>query len=66
MLYMATLSVIRQEGIHQHFHRDLRQRGKTSKAALVAVMHKLLVTLNAMMRDQVSWPKQPASTAING
>ena len=30
-LYMAALSVIRQEGVHQHFYRGLRQRGKTGK-----------------------------------
>ena len=32
-LYMAALSVIRQEGIHQRFHQGLRQRGKTGKVA---------------------------------
>ena len=30
-LYMAAQSVIRQESIHQHFHRGLRQRGQTGK-----------------------------------
>ena len=49
-LYMAALSVIRQEGIHQHFHRGLRQRGKTGKVALVVVMRKLLLHLNAVAR----------------
>ena len=57
-LYMAALSVIRQEGIHQHFHRGLRQRGKTGKVALVAVMRKLLLHLNAVARRGTPWLPQ--------
>jgi transposase len=57
-LYMAALSVIRQEGIHQHFYRGLRQRGKTGKVALVAVMRKLLLHLNAVARRGTPWLPQ--------
>ena len=51
-LYMAALSVIRQECIHQRFYQGLRQRGKTGKVTLVAVMRKLLsyLNLNAVAR----------------
>lgn len=49
-LYMAARSVIRQAGIHQRFHRGLRPRGQTGKVALVAVMRKLLLHLNAVAR----------------
>ena len=49
-LYMAALSVIRQKGIHQHVHQGLRQRGKTGKVALVALMRKLLLYLNVLAR----------------
>ena len=59
-LYMAALSVIRQEGIHQHFHQGLRQRGKTGKVALVAVMRKLLLHLNAVARRGTPWLSQEA------
>ena len=65
-LYMAALSVIRQEGIHQHFYQGLRQRGKTGKVALVAVMRKLLLHLNAVARrgtpwlPQEEWQSEPA------
>ena len=59
-LYMAALSVIRQEGIHQHFYQGLRQRGKTGKVALVAVMRKLLLHLNAVARLGPPWmPQEP-------
>ena len=57
-LYMAALSVIRQEGIHQHFYQGLRQRGKTGKVALVAVMRKLLLHLNAVARRGTPWLPQ--------
>ena len=66
-LYMAALSVIRQEGIHQHFfHRGLRRRGKTGKVTLVAVMRKLLLHLNAVARrgtsglPQEAWSSEPS------
>ena len=65
-LYMAALSVIRQEGVHQRFHRGLRQRGKTGKVALVAVMRKLLLHLNTVARrgtlwlPQEKWPSEPS------
>ena len=65
VLYMATLTAVRWNPVIRIFHERLCQRGKAKKVALVAAMRKLLIILNAMMRDQVSWPKQPASTAIN-
>jgi transposase len=34
---------------------SLLQRGKASKLALVACMRKLLVILNAVLRDRVPW-----------
>ena len=57
-LYMAALAAIRQEGIHQHFYQDLRQRGKTGKVAQVAVMRKLLLHLNAVARRGTPWLPQ--------
>ena len=57
-LYMAALSVIRWEDIHQHFYQDLRQRGKTGKVALVAVMRKPLLHLNAVAHRGTPWLPQ--------
>lgn len=51
-LYMATLSAIRYEPALRAFYQQLRARGKPGKVAIVAAMRKLLVILNARMRDQ--------------
>lgn len=51
-LYMAALSAARQEPGLRDFYLSLRARGKAAKVAIVAVMRKLLVILNARMRDQ--------------
>jgi len=50
-LYMAALTAIRYEpGLHA-FYAGLKAKGKASKVALVAVMRKMLVILNARKRD---------------
>ncbi|MEP7096907.1 MAG: transposase [Dokdonella sp.] len=51
VLYMAALSVVRHDPVFRTFYARLRERGKTGKVALVAVMRKLIVVLNARMRD---------------
>lgn len=50
-LYMATLTAIRYEPRLRNFYQSLRARGKLAKVAIVATMRKLLVILNARMRD---------------
>lgn len=50
-LYMAALSAMRHEPRLKAFYQGLRARGKAAKVAIVAVMRKLLVILNARMRD---------------
>jgi transposase len=37
------------------FYRRLREAGKPTRLALVAVMRKLLTILNAMLRDHKPW-----------
>jgi transposase len=59
-LYMATLSAVRYNPVLREFYHRLLQKGKAKKVALVACMRKLLVILNAMMRDQRPW-SPPAS-----
>lgn len=59
VLFPSGHTGIRQEGIHQHFYRGLRRRGKTGKVALVAVMRKLLLHLNAVAhRGKPSLPQE--------
>lgn len=53
-LYMAAMSAMRFEPRLKAFYEGLRSRGKTGKVAIVAVMRKMLVILNARMRDQLA------------
>lgn len=55
MLYMASLSAVRHNPALRATYRALLERGKAKKLALVACMRKLLVILNAMLRDQAPW-----------
>lgn len=52
VLYMATLSAIRCHPTIRPFYQRLRAQGKPAKVAITAAMRKLLVQLNAMLRDQ--------------
>jgi transposase len=54
-LYMATLSAIRFNPVIRSFYERLLRRGKEKKVALTACMRKLLVILNAMVRDNRQW-----------
>ena len=54
-LYMAALPVVRRPGELRRFYQGLRQRGKAGKVALVAVMRKLLLHLNAIARRGTHW-----------
>lgn len=52
VMYMATLTAVRHEPRLRDFYLRLRARGKPAKVAIVAAMRKLLVIVNARMRDQ--------------
>jgi transposase len=57
-LYMATLVGVRfNPTLHAFYHR-LRQAGKRPKVALVAAMRKLIIILNALVRDDTLWQPQ--------
>lgn len=51
VLYMACLTAIRYDQVLRNFYQSLRARGKAAKVAIVATMRKMLVILNARMRD---------------
>ena len=57
-LYMATLVASRANPVIAAHYKKLRAAGKTGKQALTACMRKLLVILNAILRDRKPW--QPA------
>lgn len=54
-LYMAALVASRYNPVLRVFYQRLRAAGKPGKLALVAVMRKLLTTLNAMIKHETPW-----------
>jgi transposase len=57
-LYMGALVAARCNPLIRSFYQRLLSRGKPKKVALTACMRKLLVMLNAMIRDQRRWDPQ--------
>lgn len=56
VLYMAAVgAATRNNPVLKAFYDKLRAAGKKPKVALVAVMRKLIVMLNAMVRDDKVW-----------
>jgi len=55
VLHMSALTAIRRDSPFRPFCDQLTQRGRPKKVTLVPVMPKLLVTLNAIVRDRTSW-----------
>lgn len=54
-LYMSALSSVRRQGSLRQFYQRLRERGKPGKVALVALMRKILLQLNAVARRGTPW-----------
>lgn len=54
-LYMAALVGTRYNPVLKALYQRLLAEGKPKKVALVACMRKLLVILNAMLRDETDW-----------
>ena len=55
MLYMAALVAVRFNPVIRAFYERLLGKGKLKKVALTACMHKLLIILNAMMKNNQTW-----------
>lgn len=54
-LYMATLTARNHNPVIQAFAQRLGEQGKPFKVVMVACMHKLLVILNAMVKNNTHW-----------
>jgi transposase len=54
-LYMAARAAARSKSPLGDFYRRLIAAGKTKKVATVALMRKMIVSLNAMLRDNAAW-----------
>lgn len=55
ILYMATLAGLRHNPVLKHKRDQLIAQGKPPKVAIIACLRKLIVILNAMVRDGLSW-----------
>lgn len=60
-LYMAALVASRSNPTLRAVYQRLRANAKSPKLALVALMRKMLVTLNAMLRSATPWRQLPAA-----
>jgi transposase len=60
-LYMASISASRFNPALKTFYDRLVKAGKAKKVALVAVARKLLILLNSMIREQISWEQTLAA-----
>ena len=60
VLYMAALSASRHNPALKAFSNRLADANKKSKVIIVAVMRKMITTLNAMLRDNAAWQPQSA------
>ena len=54
-LYMAAVSAVRTKSRFKTTYRAMIEAGKPAKIALIAIARKILVTLNAMLREQRSF-----------
>lgn len=54
-LYMAALSASRHNHVIKAFYQSLIERGKEKKVALTACMRKLIVIINAMVKNNEMW-----------
>lgn len=54
-LYMATLTAVRHNPVIAEDFQRLIEAGKPGKVAMTACMRKLLIILNALVRDDVLW-----------
>jgi transposase len=59
-LYMAALSAIRGKNRFAEIYTALKNKGKPAKLALVAVMRKMLISLNAMIAKNTDFCDTPA------
>jgi len=55
VLYMAAMSAGNWNPTLKAFRHRLKTAGKVPKVTIVAVMRKMITTLNAMVRDDVAW-----------
>lgn len=55
MLFMATLTSVQHNPVIKRFYQRLVAQGKHKKVALTACIRKMVIMLNAMVRDNRRW-----------
>lgn len=53
--YMPVLSAIRYNPVIRNLYQRLVEKGKLHKVAIVACMHKMLIILNSMAKNNTPW-----------
>jgi len=59
-LYMPSLVALRFNADLKRKYQDLKNAGKPSKVAITAIMRKLLILANALLRDDRKWNENTA------
>ncbi len=60
ILYMAMLTSIQHNPVIKRFYQRLVTEGKHKKVALTACIRKMIIILNAMVRDGTNWNEKTA------
>ena len=59
-LFMPTLVAIRWNPAIRKFYQHLLDQGKEKMTAVIAAMHKLVIILNTMLKNDQSWMQKNA------
>jgi len=62
VLYMATVCASQHNPVIRSYYQSLCSRGKLNKVALIAAARKLLITLNAIVKNNSSWHHEYAQS----
>lgn len=65
LLYMATMVAVRHNPPLKAYYDHLLAQGKLKKVALIACAHKLLICLNAMLRNRQPWDDARVTAVFN-
>jgi transposase len=60
-LYMGSLVAMRYNPVISKYYKMLRAKGKCFKSAITACMHKILVILNSMLKNNQEWNEKYVS-----
>ena len=65
VLYMGALVACSRNPLMKAFYERLCAKGKPKKVGIIAVLRKMLITLNAMIKSNTLWKNLEAERAIN-